>query len=112
MNFSKKEIRSLIGSLINFFQGFDNTSKCLEKPLPKPNFTTGFAKSEDIIFPHYFKHNIERSADNFFCRSVLKTNLESFFFIHKFEKHGNHFILSKLVGLNHVESYHVYEKRY
>ena len=55
MNISKRELTCLVDNLRDFLKTFDQASKCIQIPLPKPKVEIGSKKSEDNLFAHY--HN-------------------------------------------------------
>ena len=72
--------------------------------LPKPKVEIGSTKSKDNLFVHYYNDIIEH-ANRQICFSFrFGNNTSCAFSIVKFELHGSHFILTKIVNLNHRES--------
>ena len=59
MNISKKELTCLVDSLRDFLKTFDQASKCIQVPLPKPKVEIGPTKSRDNLFVHYYNDIIE-----------------------------------------------------
>ena len=41
---------------------FDQASKCIQIPLPKPKVEIGYTKSRDNLFAHHYNDNIEHSS--------------------------------------------------
>ena len=109
---SKRELTCLVDNLPDFLKTFDQASKCIQIPLSKPKVEIGYAKSKDNLFVHYYNDVIDypnrqirlsvRFGNNNFCVFSLK----------KFELHGNQFILTEIVYLNHREIHHLYKNRY
>ena len=106
------EITCLVDSLCNFIKTYDQASKCIQIPLPKPKVETPSTNSEDNLFAQYYNDIIEvpnrqirlsfRFGNNNFCVISLK----------KFQLHGNQFILTEIVNLNHRENHQLYNNRY
>ena len=59
MKIAKWKLSSFMDSLRNFVTNFDKASKCLQIPLPEPNFEIGYTKSQDNLFAHYYQDIIE-----------------------------------------------------
>ena len=53
MNISKKELTCLVHSLRDILKTFDQASKCIQFPLPKPKVEIGSTKSKDNLFAQY-----------------------------------------------------------
>ena len=112
VNISKRELSCLVNSLCDFIKTFDQASKCIQIPPPKPKVEIGSTKSKDNVFAHYYKDILEppnrqtrlsfRFGNNKFCVLSLK----------KFELHSNQFILTENVNLSHRENHHLYKNRY
>ena len=56
---SKRELPSLINSLLDFLKTFDHDSKCIHITLPKSKVEIGSTKSKDNIFAQYYNDIIE-----------------------------------------------------
>ena len=54
VNISKRELTSLVDSPRDFLKTFDQASKCIQIPQPKPKFGIGSTKSKDDLFAHYY----------------------------------------------------------
>ena len=54
VNISKRELTCLLYSLQDFLKTFDQASKCIQIPLPKPKVEIGSTKSKDNLFAHYY----------------------------------------------------------
>ena len=70
MNISKRELTCSVDSLRDFLKIFDQASKSIQIPLPKPKVEIGSTKSEDNLLAHYFNEIIEHPNRQF--RSSLK----------------------------------------
>ena len=55
----QKEIESLLDSLGDFLEAFDQVKKVSQIPLPKPKFEVGFTKAKDELFTHCYKDIVE-----------------------------------------------------
>ena len=112
MNISKRELTYLVDSQRDFLKTFDHASKCIQVPLPKPKVEIGSTKSKDNLFDHSYNDIIEHL--NRQIRSLLRfgNNNCCVFSTKKFELHGNQFILTEIVNLNHREIHHLYKNRY
>ena len=51
---SKKELTCLVDSVRDFLKTFNNASKCIQIPLPKPKDEIGSTKLKDNLFAHYY----------------------------------------------------------
>ena len=58
---SKRELNCLVDNLRDFPKTFDQTSKCIQIPLPKPKVEIGSTKSKDNLCAHYYNDIIEHS---------------------------------------------------
>ena len=112
VNISKRELTCLVDNLRDFLKTFDQASKSIQIPLPKPKVEIGSTKSKDNLFAHHYNDIVEhpnrqirlsfRFGNNNFCVFSLK----------KFELHGNQFILTEIVNFNHREIHRLYKNRY
>ena len=59
VSLSKKEIDSLLDSLGDFLNLFDQANKVSQIPLPKPKIEIGFTKAKDELFSHCYKDIVE-----------------------------------------------------
>ena len=59
VNFSKRELTCLVDNLRDFLKIFDQASKCIQIPLPKPKVEIGSTKSKDNLFAHHYNDIIE-----------------------------------------------------
>ena len=55
----KRELTCLVDNLQDFLKTFDQASKCIQSPLPKPKFEFGSTKSKDNLFVHHYNDIIE-----------------------------------------------------
>ena len=59
MNISKRELTCLVDSLRDFLKTFDQSSNCIQYPLPEPKVEIGSTKSKDNLFADYYNDIIE-----------------------------------------------------
>ena len=59
VNISKRELTCLVDNLRDFLKTFDQASKCIQIPLPKPKVEFGSTKSKDDLFAHHYNDIIE-----------------------------------------------------
>ena len=112
MNITKGDFTCLVDSLRDFLKTFDQASKCIQIPLPKRKVEIGSTKSKDNLFAHYYKEIIEHLNRQIHLSLRFGNNISCVFSIKKFELHGNQFILSEIVNLNHRELHHLYKNRH
>ena len=112
MNISKRELTSLVNSLRDFLKTFDNASKCIQISPPKPEVEIGPTKSKDNLFAQYYNDIIQHPKRQIRLSFRFRNNNSCVFSIKKFELHGNQFILTEIVNLNHREIHHLYNNRY
>ena len=112
VNISKRDLTCLVDNLRDFLKNFDQASKCIQIPLPKPKVEIGSTKSKDNILAHYYNDIIEQPNRQTRLSFRFGNNKSRVFFLKKFELHGNQFILKEIVNLNHREIYHLYKNRY
>ena len=112
MNISRRELTSLVDNLRDFLNTFDKASKCIQIPLPKPIFEIGSKKSKNSLFAHYYNDIIKHPNRQIRLSFRFGNNNSCVFSLKKFELHGNQFILTEIVTLNHREIHHLYKDRY
>ena len=78
VNISKKELTCLVDNLRDFLKTFDQASKCIQIPLPKPEVEIGSTESKDNLFAHYYNDIIEQ-IDKFVYHSDLETTILAYF---------------------------------
>ena len=111
-NISKRELTCLIDNLREFLKTFDQASKCIQIPLPKPKVEIGSTKSKDNLFVHHYNDIIEHPNRQIRLSFRFGNNNSCVFSLKKFELHGNQYILTEIVNLNHREIHHLYKNRY
>ena len=107
----KGELTCLVHSLHDFLKTFDQASKCIQIPLPKPKVETGSTKSTENLFAHYYNDVIEHPNRQIRLSFRFGNSNPCVVSIKKFELHGNQFILIEIVNLNHSEIRHLYKNR-
>ena len=114
LNISKRELTCLVDNLRDILKTFDQASKCIQIPLPKPKVESGSAKSKDNLFVHHYNDNDINEHPNRQIRLSFRfeNNNSCVFSLKKFELHGNQFVLPEIVNLNHREIHHLYKNRY
>ena len=112
MNISKRELNCLVDKLRVFLKTFDQASKCIQIPLPKPKVEIGSTKSKDNHFAHHYNNIIEHPNRQIRLSFRFGNPNSSVFSLKKFELHGNQFFLTKIFNLNHREIHHLYKNRY
>ena len=93
-------------------QSSDQASKNIQIPPPKPKFEIGSTKSEDNPFAHYYNDIIEHPNRQIRLSFRFGNNNSCVFPLKKFELHGNQFIPTEILSLNHREIHHLYKTRY
>ena len=111
LNFSTKEITSLVDSLRVFLKSCDHVSKSIQISLPKPKVEIGSTTSKDNLFAHYYNVIIEH-PNRQIRLSFRFGNNSCVFAIKEFELQGNQFFPTEIVKLNHREIHHFYKNRY
>ena len=112
MNISKRELTCLVNNLRDFLKTFDQASKYIQIPLRKFKVDIGFQKSKDNLFAHHYNDIIEHPNRQIRLSFRFGNNNSRVFSIKKFETHGNQFILTEIVKLNHRKIHHLYKNRY
>ena len=112
VNISERELTCLVDNLRNFLKTFDQASKCIQIPLPKPKVEIGSTKSKDNLFAHHCNDIIEHPNRQIRLSFRFGNNSSCVFSIKKFELHRNQFILTEIVNLNHRKTHHLYKNRY
>ena len=107
LNISKKELTCLVDNLYDFLKTFDQASKCIQISLPKPIVEIGSTKSNDNLFGHHYTDIIEHPNRKIRLSFRFGNNNSCIFSPEKFELHGNQFILTEIVNLNHREIHHL-----
>ena len=108
VSISKNEIESLLDSLGEFLNAFDQANKVSQTPLPKPKIEIGFTKAKDELFSHCYNDIVEQLNRQF----RFEKNKTCVFSIKKFEQYGDQFILTDVVNLGYREIKHLYKSRF
>ena len=111
VNISKRELACLVDNLLDFLQTFDQPSKCIKLPLPRPKVEIRSTKSKGKLFSHYYNDIIEHQKRQIRLSFRFGSNNSCVFSLRKFELHGNQNILTQIVILNHREIHHFYKNR-
>ena len=112
MNISKREVTCLVDNLRDFLKTFDQASKCIQLPLPKPKVEIGSTKSKDNLFAHYYNDVIEHPNRQIRLSFRFGNNNSCVFSLKKTELQCNQFVFTEIVNLNHREFHHLYKNRY
>ena len=112
VNISKREVTCLVDNLRNFLKFFDQASKCIQIPLPKPKVEIGSTKWKDNVSAHLYNDITEHPNRQIRLSFRFGNNNSCVFSLKKFELHGNQFILTEIVNLNHREIHHLSKNRY
>ena len=107
VNISKRDLTCLVDNLRHFLKTFDQASKCIQSPLPKRKGEIGSTKSKDKLFVHHYNDFIEHPNRQIRLSLRFGNNNSCVFSLKKFELHGNQFILTEIVNLNHREIHHL-----
>ena len=111
VNISKRQLTCLVDKLRDFLKTFDQASKCIQIPLPKPKAEIGSTNSKDNLFAHHCNDIIEHPNRQIRLSFRFGNNNSCLFSLKKIELHGNQFILTEIVNLNHHEIHHLYKNR-
>ena len=112
MKISKRELTCLVDNLRSFLKTFDQASKCIHNPLPKPKVEIGSTKSKDNLFAQYYNEINEHSNRQIGLSFRFGSNKSCVFFLKLFELHGNQLNITEIVNHNHREVQHLYKNRY
>ena len=112
VNVSKREHTCLVDKLRDFLKTFDQASKCIKIPLPEPKVEIGSTKSKNNLFAHHYNDIIEHPDRQIRLSFRFGNDNSCVFSLKTFELHGNQFILTEIVNINHREIHHLYKNRY
>ena len=112
MRISKRELTCLVDNLRDFLKTFDQASKCIQIPLPKPKVDIGSTKWKDNLFALHFNDINEHPNRQIRLSFRFGNNNSCVLCLKKFELHGIQFILTEIVNFHHGEIHHLYKKRY
>ena len=102
----------MVDSLRDFLKTFDQASKCIQIPLPKPKVEIGSTKSEYNLFAHHYNDITEHPNRQIRLSFRFENNNSCVISLKNFELHGNQVILLEIVNLNHREIHHLWKNRY
>ena len=108
---SKRELTCLVDNLRDFLTTFDQASKSIQIPLPKPKVEIGSKKSKDNLFAHYYNDIIEHPNRQIRLSFRFANNNSCLFSLKKFELRGSQIILTEIVILNHRKIHHLKEPK-
>ena len=112
VNISERELTCLVDNLRDFLKTFDQASKCIQIPLPKPKVEIGSTKTKDNLIVHHYNDIIEHPNRQIRLSFRFGNNNSCVFYLKMFELHGSQFFLTEIVNLNHRELHHLYKNRY
>ena len=98
VNISKRELTCLVDSLREFVKTFDQASKCIQIPVPKPKVENGSTKSKDNLYAHHYNDIIEHPNRQIRLSFRFGNSNSCEFSLKKLELHGNQFILTEVVS--------------
>ena len=111
VNVSKRELACFVDNLRNFLKTFDQASKCIQIPLPKPKVEIGSTESKDNRFAQYCNDILDHPNRQIRLSFRLANNKSCVFSLKKFELHGSQFLLTEIVILSHREIHHLQKNR-
>ena len=103
MNISKRENTCLIDNLRDFLKIFDQASKCIQIPLPKPKVKVGSTKSTKNLVAHYYNEILNIQIDKFVYHSDMETTIPAYFPIKTLNYTAIKLFLQKLSTLTNVK---------
>ena len=112
VNVSKRQLTCLFDNLRDFLKTFDQASNCIQIPLPIPKIEIGSTKSKVNLFNNHSNDIIEHPNRQIRLSFRFENNNSCVFSLKKFDLHGNQFILTEIVNLNHREIHHLFKNRY
>ena len=112
VSISKKEIQSLLGSLGELLKAFDQANNISQIPLPKPQFDIGFTKAKHELFSDFYRDIVEHLNRQIRLSFRFDENKPWVFFIKRFERYGDQFILTEVVNLCYRTIKHLYKNRF
>ena len=112
VHISKGYLSLLVDSLRGFLNFFDEASKFLKFPLPKLKIEIGSTKLKTNLFAHYSNDFIEHPYSHNRFSFRFGNNKSCVFSIKKFKLHGNQFINTEIVNLNHFENPLLFENHF
>ena len=104
VNISKRKLNCLVDSLRDFLKTFDHATKCIQISLTKPKVEIGSTKSKDNLFAHYYNDIFKHRNRELRLSFRFGNNNSRVFSTKMFELHGNQFILTEIVNLNHMRN--------
>ena len=109
VSISKNKIESLLDSLGEFIQAFDQADKVSQIPLPKLKFEMAFTKAKDELFSHCYKDIVEHLNRQIRLSFRFEKNTTCVFSIKKFVQNGDQFLFTEVVNLSYREIKHLYK---
>ena len=112
VSISKKEYETLLDSLRELLEAFDQANKESQIPLTKPKLEVGFKKAKDQLFSHCYKGIVEPLNRQIRLSFRFEKNKTCVFSIKYFQQYSDQFILSEIVNLGYREIKHLYKNRF
>ena len=112
MNIFKRELTCLVDNLRDFLKTFGQASKSVQIPLPKPKVEIGSTKSKDNLFAQNYNDILVHPNRQIRLSFQFGNNNSCVNSLKKFKLHGNQFILTEIVNLNHRGIHLLYKNRY
>ena len=112
VNHSKKDIESLLDSLVEFLKVFDQANKESQIQLHKPKFEIRFTKAKDELFSHSYKDIVGHLNRQIQISFRFEKNNTCVFSIKKFEHYTDHLILTEVDNLLYREIKHPYMNQF
>ena len=108
VSISKKEIESLLDSLVKKIKASDQANKISQIPLLKPKFEIGYTKAKDELFSHCYRNTVEHLNRQMRLPFRFEKKKTCVFFIKKYDYYGDQFILTEVDNLGYREIKHLY----
>ena len=99
LNISKRDLTCLVDNLRNFLKTFDQASKCIQDPPPKPKVEIGSTKSKDNLFALYYNDTNEHPNRQIRLSIRFGNNNSCVFSFKGFEYAAFNLLLQKLSTL-------------
>ena len=108
----KRELTCLVDNLRDFLKSFDQASKCIQIPLPKPKVEIGSTNSKNNLLAQYCNDIIEHPNRQIRWSFRFGNNNSCVFSLKKLELHGNQNNLTEIVNVTHREIHDLFKNRY
>ena len=112
MSLCKRKFSSVVDSLHDFLNNFEEASKCLQYHLTKPKVEIEYTNSKDNLFAHYCDDIIEHPKRQIRLSFRFGNNNFCVFSIEKSELHDNQFVRSEIFSVNFRDIHHLRKTGY